>query len=221
VLHGKTYYLANAVPVLIAGGAVALEAWLRPRGLRIALMATIVAIGLIGAPFALPILPIEQFAAYQRALGVVPHPEQEHGDIRLLSQYYADMFGWRELAAQVAEIYRALPADEQKEAVFLGNNYGEAAAIDVLGLPPAVSRHNNYFLWGPQGHDGSVVIRLGGRLEDLLKLYTSCTDGRRDLDETHRSSLLWFSAPGQRASSSPLSSPPVYAGISDAALAGD
>ena len=45
-----------------------------------------------------------------------------------------------------------------------------------LGLRPAVSGHNNYFLWGPQGHDGSVVIRLGGRLEDLLKLYASCTD---------------------------------------------
>jgi hypothetical protein len=42
-----------------------------------------------------------------------------------------------------------------------------------LGLPPAVSGHNNYFLWGPQGHGGSVVIRLGGRLEDLLKLYAS------------------------------------------------
>jgi hypothetical protein len=65
--------------VLIAGGAVALEAWLRPRGLRIALMAAIVAIGLISAPFALPILPIEQFAAYQRALGVVPHPNKSTG----------------------------------------------------------------------------------------------------------------------------------------------
>jgi len=165
---------------LIAGGAVALEAWLRPRGLRIALTAAIVAVGLISAPFALPILPIEQFAAYQRALGVVPHPEQEHGDIGLLSQYYADMFGWRELAAQVAEVYRALPADEQKEAVFLGNNYGEAAAIDVLGrplgLPPAISGHNNYFLWGPRGHNGRVVIRLGGRLADMLKVYASCTD---------------------------------------------
>jgi len=178
-LHGKPYYLANALPVLFAGGAVVLEAWLRPGGLRLALMTAIVAIGLIGAPFALPILPIGQLAVYQRALGIVPHPEQEHGDIGRLSQYYADMFGWRELAAQVAEIYRALPADEQKQAVFLGNNYGEAAAIDVLGrplgLPPAVSGHNNYFLWGPQGHDGSVVIRLGRRLEDLLKFYASCT----------------------------------------------
>ena len=179
VLHGKTYYLANALPVLIAGGAVALEAWLRRRGLRIALAAAIAAIGLTGGPFALPILPIEQFAAYQRALGIVPHREQEHGEVGLVGQYYADMFGWRELAAQIAGIYHALPADEQKEAVFLGNNYGEAAAIDVLGrplgLPPAISGHNNYFLWGPQGHDGSVVIRMGGRLEDMLKVYASCT----------------------------------------------
>src|SRR5262249_32265472 len=158
-----------------AGGAVALEAWMRPRGLRIALMAAIVAIGLISAPFALPILPIEQFAAYQRALGVGPHPEQEPGYIGPLSHDYPALFGWRAPAVEIAEVYRALPADEQKEAVFLGNNYGEAAAIDVLGrplgLPPAISGHNNYFLWGPQGHNGSVVIRLGGRLADLLKLY--------------------------------------------------
>jgi hypothetical protein len=45
-----------------------------------------------------------------------------------------------------------------------------------LGLPPAVSGHNNYFLWGPQGDDGSVVIRLGGRLEDLHKVHAWCTD---------------------------------------------
>ena len=36
--------------------------------------------------------------------------------------------------------------------MFFWNNYGEAAAIDVfgrgLGLPPAVSGHNNYYLWG-------------------------------------------------------------------------
>ncbi|HET8733655.1 MAG TPA: hypothetical protein VFM45_07790, partial [Anaeromyxobacteraceae bacterium] len=56
-------------------------------------------------------------------------------------------------------------------AVFFGRNYGEAAAIDVfgraLGLPPAISGHNEYFLWGPRGHDGSVVIVIGGSREDL------------------------------------------------------
>ena len=29
------------------------------------------------------------------------------------------------------------------------------------GLPPAISGHNNYYLWGPRGHDGSVLIIIG------------------------------------------------------------
>ena len=59
--------------------------------------------------------------------------------------------------------------------MFLGNNYGETAAVDVLaqGLPPSISPHNNYFLWGPRGHDGSIVLRLGGEREQLLKTYAS------------------------------------------------
>ena len=41
------------------------------------------------------------------------------------------------------------------------------------GAPPAISGHNNYYLWGPLGHDGSVVIRLGGDRDGLLKVYAS------------------------------------------------
>jgi hypothetical protein len=77
----------------------------------------------------------------------------------------------------VGAAYRSLSPEEQEKAVFLAGNYGEAGAADVLGkpwgLPPAISGHNNYFLWGPRGHDGSVVIRLGGTREELLKLYAS------------------------------------------------
>ncbi|HKX08496.1 MAG TPA: hypothetical protein VJN67_09900 [Stellaceae bacterium] len=94
-----------------------------------------------------------------------------------LPRYYADMFGWRELAAEVGRVYAALPPEEQAKAVFLARNYGEAAAIDVSGetmpLPPSVSGHNNYFLWGPRGYDGSVVIRLGGDRDQLLKAYAT------------------------------------------------
>ncbi|HVB37258.1 MAG TPA: hypothetical protein VND92_01930, partial [Vicinamibacterales bacterium] len=41
---------------------------------------------------------------------------------------------------------------------------GEAGAIDLfgpaLGLPPAISSHNNYWLWGPRGYTGRIVIFL-------------------------------------------------------------
>jgi hypothetical protein len=45
-------------------------------------------------------------------------------------------------------------------------NYGQSAAIGVYGkadgLPPALSGHNQYWLWGPRGHDGSLAIHAGG-----------------------------------------------------------
>jgi Dolichyl-phosphate-mannose-protein mannosyltransferase len=178
LLHAKPYYPAGAYPVLFAGGAVALDAWFPRRALRVALPAAIIAIGIVGAPFALPVLPIERFAAYQQWLGITPKAMAKER-VGVLPQYYADMFGWPELAALVAAAYRTLSPEEQKQAVFFGNNYGEAAAVDIygapLGLPPAISSHNNYFLWGSRGHDGSVVIRLGGKPENLRKVYASIT----------------------------------------------
>ena len=87
------------------------------------------------------------------------------------------MFGWPELAALVGRAYEALPSVDRVQAMFFANNYGEAAAIDMFGtawhLPPAISAHNAYFLWGPRGHDGSVVIRLGGTRDALLTTYDS------------------------------------------------
>ncbi len=174
VLHGKPYYPAGAYPLLLAGGAVALEAWLAWRPARAAIASIIVLFGIIGAPFAIPLLPIEVFTAYQSRIGLAPK-SLDHNPIGRLPQLFADMFGWPDLAALVGRAYRSLPADEQSRAVFFANNYGEASAIEVLGngLPPAISAHNNYFLWGPRGHDGSVVIRLGGSRAQLLRTYRS------------------------------------------------
>jgi 4-amino-4-deoxy-L-arabinose transferase-like glycosyltransferase len=176
VMHAKPYYPAGAYPILFAGGAVALEAWIAWRGARAALVGVVALYGVVAAPFAVPILPIQRFAAYQDFLGRTPTPI-ENSPLGRLPQYYADMFGWPQLVALVGQAFQSLPPEERSAAVFFGNNYGEAAAVDVLGkawgLPPAISAHNSYFLWGPRGHDGSVVIRLGGSRENLLTLYTS------------------------------------------------
>jgi hypothetical protein len=32
-------------------------------------------------------------------------------------------------------------------------------------LPPAISEQNQYFLWGPRGYDGSIVIAVNGKPE--------------------------------------------------------
>ena len=163
--HGKAYYLSAIYPTLLAFGAVRLEEWVSNAIARRAALAGVVGLGALAAPLTLPILPVDVLIRYQKAIGFTPSAE-EHQRLGVLPQYYADMFGWREMAEKVAAVYRSLPPRDRVRAVFFGNNYGEAAAIDVfgsrLGLPPALSGHNNYYLWGPRGHDGSVIIIVGG-----------------------------------------------------------
>jgi hypothetical protein len=174
VIHGKPYYLTAIYPILLAFGAQRIEAWMRAPSARGAALAGVALLGLLAAPFALPVLPVETFVRYQRATGFMPSVG-ERLKLGPLPQYYADMFGWPEMAARVATVYRALPPRDRARAVFYGENYGEAAAIDVfgrrLGLPPAIGGHNQYFLWGPRGHDGSVMIIVGGRPQHYADLF--------------------------------------------------
>jgi|HubBroStandDraft_1064217.scaffolds.fasta_scaffold00076_44 hypothetical protein len=176
-VHGKPYYAGGIYPILLAGGAVAIEASVRQASARGAIAAVTVLFGAATMPFVLPVLPVDRFIAYQRAVGLEPE-SGENFPLGVLPQNYADMFGWREMAAGVGQAYQALDPEDQARAVFFASNYGEAGAIDVFGgpwhLPPAISGHNNYFLWGPEGHDGSVVLLSTKKpREELLEVYAS------------------------------------------------
>jgi hypothetical protein len=174
--HGKAYYLSAIYPTLLVFGAVRIEVWLGNAIARSAALASVVVLGVLAAPLTLPILPIDAFIRYQKAIGFTPSAG-EHQMLGVLPQYYADMFGWREMAEKVAAVYWSLPVQDRARAVFFGNNYGESAAIDVfgrrLGLPAAISGHNNYYLWGPRGHDGSVIIIIGGSTKHYAELFSS------------------------------------------------
>jgi hypothetical protein len=175
-LHGKAYYLLPVYPTLLALGATRIEAWIRAGIARGVILTAIGVAGAVTAPLSLPILPIDDFIRYQHLIGFTPSvgERQKTGP---LPQYYADMFGWPQMAAKVAAVYRALPPADRARAVFYSENYGEAAAIDVfgrrLGLPPAISGHNSYYLWGPRGHDGSVMIIIGGKPAHYAALFRS------------------------------------------------
>ncbi|MBZ0114666.1 MAG: glycosyltransferase family 39 protein [Thermoanaerobaculia bacterium] len=167
--HSKAGYLANAYPPLFAAGAVALERIFRRRWNRSLVVAWLLS-GLIIAPLATPILPVEKFIAYSTALGQGPSTDEGH-ELAELPQFYADMFGWRAKAEAVATVFHSLPAEEQQKTVIFGENYGRAGAIDYwseeLGLPGAISNHNSYWWWGPGRGEVETVIVLGGDREDL------------------------------------------------------
>jgi hypothetical protein len=168
----KPEYFAPAVPLLFAGGAVALgsigHAILR-RTLQFVLGGVLV-LGVILIPIVLPILPVDQFIAYAKAIGF-ESKSMESQRLGSLPQFYADMHGWRDLAATVDTVYRSLSDEERSGCVIFAHNYGQASAVTYygrpLGLPAAVSGHNSFFLWGPGLlNDSRVVIVIGGRQSD-------------------------------------------------------
>ena len=173
VMKGKIYYLSPAYPMLFAGGAIAIERKM-PRQARAIVVALLVIGGALLAPLAMPILPVETYIAYQRTLHLEP-PKTENHRMGPLPQQYADMFGWPEMTAAVARAYATLTPEEKAKCAIFGQNYGQAGAIDhfgpAYGLPKAISGHQNYFLWGPRGATGDVLIVLDDDRETLLELF--------------------------------------------------
>lgn len=177
ILRGKVYYLAPAYPMLLAAGGIQIEEWVtrkKAAWLKPVMVAVLLGAGGVLAPFAMPILPVETYIAYQKALHLEP-PRTEQHRMGPLPQGYADMFGWPEMVETVAGVYNKLTPQEKAKCAIFGQNYGEAAAIDFFGpqygLPHALSGHNNYFLWGPGGSTGEVMIVLNDNRESLEKYF--------------------------------------------------
>jgi hypothetical protein len=163
-LHAKDYYLAPIYPVLFAAGGMAWQSLLRWRSTAWVVPAyasILVVTGAIILPMAIPVLTPAAWVRYTEKYQLRGKPS-ENAKEGPLPQFYADRFGWQELADKVTAIYQALPAADRARAGILCSNYGEASAINVLaqgrGLPFATSRHNSYFMWGPHGETGDVLI---------------------------------------------------------------
>jgi hypothetical protein len=182
-LHAKDYYLAPAYPVFFAAGAVAWFAWAKRITWRNALIGAYAAVVIVGLvlffPLSVPVLGPQQWLAYTEKLHFRPKDSENHA-ATLLPQFFADRFGWQELADQVGGIYNALPPQERAKTGILVGNYGQGGAIDILGakygLPPAISGHQNYWMWGPRGYTGEEMIILSdATLHEMNTAYDSCT----------------------------------------------
>ncbi|MHB8337886.1 MAG: glycosyltransferase family 39 protein [Ignavibacteriaceae bacterium] len=176
--NSKSEYLGSMFPMLFAMGAVTIERFIFKfnwNSVKYILIALVAFSGIVFAPFAIAILPVETFIAYSKELGVTPSTSEKKG-IGRLPQFYADMFGWQKMATEVSNAYNTLTPEEKTKCVFIGNNYGETGAIDFYrrkyDLPKAICGHNNYWLWGPGNATGAVVIRVGGTLEAMKESYS-------------------------------------------------
>jgi len=146
---GKVYYADGMLPAVLAAGSVPAERWIaaarRPRARRaaigvLALVGTVVAV-----PLALPVLPIASLHKFGGATANI-----------------ADGIGWPQLTADVAAQDAALTRAGQPPTSIFTGSYAEAGALDVYGgryhLPPVISGHNTFWLWGPGNASDKTVL---------------------------------------------------------------
>ena len=188
ILHGKNYYVAPIYPMLLAAGAIVIESALggeksetpqnaRPRRgwLKAAIVIILLASGAHLAPVVVPVLSPDGFLAYTKYLPF-KLPVMEHSHARAaLPQWYADQFGWNEIVAETAVAWNRIPESEHANCGIFAQDYGQAGAIDFLGrrygLPPALSGHQTWFLWGPRAYSGNCMIVLDDTRERLEELW--------------------------------------------------
>jgi len=171
--HSKAEYMAPAFQILYAGGAVMIVKWnARLKRLKFALAIPVVVLGIFLSPLARPLLPVNSFLAYQSALKL-ESSNNEGKELSELPQFYADMFGWDELARDVSKVYQSLPDSERKNTIVYCSNYGEAGAIEYYRkkylLPEVICPHNNYWYWWTENNNFKTVIIIGGNIENHLK----------------------------------------------------
>lgn len=180
LINAKAYFFGPVFPALLAPGAVVFERaalirrrpWITP-----VYLAALVLSGLLFAPLAMPILPPATYAAHYAFLTALGNGGAGQTSGSPFPQYLADRFGWDTMTATVARVYESLPAKERAQACIFTENYGEASALNLLGprehLPPAISGHNNYYLWGPGSCSGQVLITVNVSRSDLSQTYAS------------------------------------------------
>ncbi|WIM95158.1 glycosyltransferase family 39 protein [Actinoplanes oblitus] len=167
VISGQPYYPLGLLTALFAIGAVPTVRWLDGRRSRLCWL-------IAGSVF---------FAglAVVTSLPVIPEGSLADTTVPATNQTVADQIGWPDYVAQVAAVYRALPADEQSRAVLFTGNYGEAGALNrfgrPLGLPEVYSGQNELHNFGPPPDDRTVVIAvLQTGPARAAAMFGSCTE---------------------------------------------
>jgi len=181
VSHGRFYYLLPAFLMIVAAGAVATERmterisrrWLRP-----SYATAIVLLGALIAPIAVPVLPPAMYFRYTE-LTRIQQPRFENRRTTSMPQFFADRFGWPEMAATVARVYNSLPAEERTKTAIFGNDYGQSGAIDYYGprygLPKSIGGHLANWYWGPRQYSGESLLVMGDDREDLERYFEVVT----------------------------------------------
>ena len=153
--RGKGYYALGIYPALLAAGATALERACRPQTWKqyaVTLLIILITIPLI--PLLLPIYKPAKLAALYKKYGIGKtgvlrwEDQQDHP----LPQDFADMLGWKELAAKTERFYNNLDDSTKASTIIYGRHYGHAGSLRFYGKTrdfreKVITDNGSFLLW--------------------------------------------------------------------------
>jgi hypothetical protein len=163
LMQGRGYYPAPTYVMLVAAG-MTVFAESRPAPRRLTWGWVAVSLGfIIAGALTLPVAPVNS------ALWNISYKVHDN---------FSEQLGWRELNEHIAEVYHALPADEQSRAGILAGNYGEAGAIELYGaeydLPQIISPVDSFWMQGAPAETIDVLVVVGYSKESAEAFFTAC-----------------------------------------------
>lgn len=163
-LKAKAYYAIGLYPIFYAFGAVYLSQLLQNGYkfyLRHAAIACILFFGYITMKTSLPIYTPAKYAQNAKEKKRFSIHTWEDGKKHFISQDFADMLGWKELARKTDSVYNTLA--DKRNILILCDNYGQAGAINyytnIKGLK-ADCFNTDYDKWVNLADEIKTVIRI-------------------------------------------------------------
>ncbi len=213
LLQGKAYYSAGSFTVLFALGAYYPEQiFSRINSVfKYTAIGFSVLSGLALWPLLLPVASPAKLASLYKTLhfdkaGVLKWEDLKNHE---LPQDFADMLGWKEMAAGVSKAYSTLDSSEKRLLLIWCDNYGQAGAVNYYrkesGIPEAYSSNGSFLFWLPSTDFPDNVILVSENqnpLEDpLIKQFTSIVlidSVRNPYAREYRSTILVLKHPSEK-----------------------
>ena len=166
LLKAKNYYALGLYPVLFAFGSVYFEKKFPRKFPYIStLYLTVNLLMFIGVvKFMFPVLSPEAIDESKEKFETMGLMRWEDGKNHQLPQDFADMIGWKEMAAHTFTAYNRLSELEKKETLIFCDNYGQAGALNFYNrgkTPEAYSFSTDYLFWIPENLKITNVILIG------------------------------------------------------------
>ena len=173
-MKAKGYYSVGIYPVMFAFGSVYIESILSNTWKKIVVPVLVglnLAVFIFTIRVVYPIYGPAEIRAHAdkfEALGLL---RWEDGKNHILPQDFADMLGWKEMAARAAEAYKSLPPQELGNTLIICNNYGQAGALNYYNrgkMPEAYAFNTDYIYWIPRLGKIKNIVLVGRKPNDAI-----------------------------------------------------